>query len=657
MSKRTVVFVLAAAAVVIVFGVVQAQGQAYALDRPTLTATEVEGEIVLSWTEVEGATRYGLWVKDCENRWERIGDGDWETTEAVHRDPVDGRTYKYTVQALNDRGEESDWASRREDRYLWVRETVNPIPFPQFEIVPQADHIRLQFAAVEEAVGYQGRVWYAGAGDRWLALPEPDLESRTFSWFEVEAGVEYFFMVRSYSENMCGYSDWTGYQMHTFAGDVPTPVAGTPVPTTTDSLDPGGNGNGGNGNGGDGDGGDGDGVTGAADTATPTATGTATSTPTATGTPTPRPLPGRVSFTGKDSTHNSVTVYWNAPDPTAVEYVLRGSLHGGSYETIYIGSGTQYTWSGRDANTRYQFAIYGRNSPAFPDWGPWSYTISAWTKVAPDALATSVPGQPQSLTASNVANGVKLSWSHHSQTNTGSNWDEGAITEHEISRRRGSDRWQVIVASGRRTSYTDKNVYAGNTYTYRVRARNRHGYSSPATVVLTFVPGTPEPTPVPEPTAEPDCSEIMWSGKSRDANQCTADEQWCAAQAGVARCGHVPDICLKPDGTEFDRCTSGGATCSNPQWDALCRCGTTECEGGFCGEVTLHSLESATHLLLHEKMAFDEVVGVLHGVDWMEFQQAYARLMYDHPYYVLNERHILSKNHARHEHHARHERK
>ena len=474
MSKRTVVFVLAAAAVVIVFGVVQAQGQAYALDRPTLTATEVEGEIVLSWTEVEGATRYGLWVKDCENRWERIGDGDWETTEAVHRDPVDGRTYKYTVQALNDRGEESDWASRREDRYLWVRETVNPIPFPQFEIVPQADHIRLQFAAVEEAAGYQGRVWYAGAGDRWLALPEPDLESRTFSWFEVEAGVEYFFMMRSYSENRCGYSDWSGYQVHTFAGGGAT-------------------------------GGDGGGASGAANTATPTPT------PTPTATATPRPLPGQIRWNDASSTHNSVSLSWQAPDPPASRYRLHLS---GSDSALYEGTATSFTHTGLEDNREYRYEVRGQNGGADRDWGPWSYIKTVWTKVEPAELGAYVPGAPATLEARNdPAVGIRLRWRLNARAQPGD--CACPVDGHQILRRISGpgQQFQVIAAIGTERNYQDSSASPGVQYTYQVRARNRHGLSDASrSASAAYVPPTATPTPRPRP------GQISWNDASSTHN-------------------------------------------------------------------------------------------------------------------------------------------
>ena len=68
--------------------------------------------------------------------------------------------------------------------------------------------------------------------------------------------------------------------------------------------------------------------------------------------------------------------------------------------------------------------------------------------------------------------------------------------------------------------------------------------------------------------------------------------------------------------------------------------------------MALRSLKPATHHRLHEMMPFDEVVGLLHGVDWMETQatrKEYAMLLSVHPYYALNDPYALLEHHAQHE--------
>ncbi|MXY95307.1 MAG: hypothetical protein F4Y42_17835 [Caldilineaceae bacterium SB0664_bin_27] len=67
--------------------------------------------------------------------------------------------------------------------------------------------------------------------------------------------------------------------------------------------------------------------------------------------------------------------------------------------------------------------------------------------------------------------------------------------------------------------------------------------------------------------------------------------------------------------------------------------------------MNLASVNMPLHLLLHEMMEYDEVMGVLRGIELIEAQAENARRLRTHPYYVLNERHILSEHHAQHEHH------
>ena len=354
MSKRTVILVMAAVMVLIVFGVVRAQEQEYTLDTPELIATEIDGEVVLNWTEVEGATRYDLQVWDCVNEWRPISENELRTTQAVHTDPADEITYMYTVQALNDQGEESDWAAilkYENDEYEFVRETVNPIPSPDFDIVAQDDHIQLQYANVEKAVGYQARVWYEGAGDDWLWLSEAnlDLDSRTFSYTDVQPGVTYFFVMRSYSEDKCGYSDWSAYQAHTFAGTgggtgggtgSPDGVEATATPTATPNT-----------------GGPGPGP-GPANTATPTPTATPSATPTETlierptftgvivGTPTPTPSATPVRPT--------LTLLFGTETVTYLGWEGSGLLGVSGYDLQYKTTGTWITLaSNLDANRYY----------------------------------------------------------------------------------------------------------------------------------------------------------------------------------------------------------------------------------------------------------------------------------------------------------------
>ncbi|MDE0142928.1 MAG: fibronectin type III domain-containing protein [Caldilineaceae bacterium] len=684
MSKSTIVLVLVAAAVLILFGVVRAQGQTYALDTPTLTATEIDGKIVLSWFEVEGATRYDLQVWDCVNKWQRLGEDDWQTTLAAHIDPADGITYLYTMQALNDRGEESDWAaiSKSENgAYDFVRETVNPIPSPVFEVVAQADHIQLHFSNVEEAVGYQARVWYPGAGNRWLWLPEEnlDLDNRTFSYSDVQPGVDYFFVMRSYSEDKCGFSDWSTYELHTFAGSGTGGITGGG--TTDGGTTDGGTGNPSGPGGGEATatatatpntGGPGPSVPdpggpgpGTANTATHTPTATATSTGTSTGTPTAtataRSVPGSVSLSvasnqNLSATSSQVQISWNHANPSADCYEVAKyyiAIESAGHRRIDTrgdtsGCTNSHSFTGKPGSMHH-IRVRGKSgNPAV--YGSWSSQLS----IRLAAHAGSRPNAPTGVTAANVSNGVQVSWTVD-PSKTGNRIDEGDVFEHQIARKTSqAGNWSVIGTAGRSGPYTDRNVSPGGVYFYRVRSRNIHGYSpSGFSGAHTYPPPTATPTPETEPETEPTATATRDPASDECISACTHSVRFAPCSERTQLQIDCQCACGQTDPCANVNCPAD--PCNDPCNQQQSDCGCTGCgDTCFCGYIHLDGVSTPLHLFLHEMMPYDDVYGVLFGIKWMETQEKNKRVLRTHPYYVLNERHILSEHHAQHaqnEHH------
>ena len=428
-------------------------------------------------------------------------------------------------------------------------------------------------------------------------------------------------------------------------------------------------------------------------TATATATDSDVAPPgsTPTGTPTPRPRPGRVSFTGADSTHNSITVYWSVPDPPASEYVLRGGRDNNVKQNIYSGSATSFTWTGLDANTKHYFSVYGNNGPGSSS-GPFGYVKLVWTKVDPDDLADYVPGAPTGLTAANTEDGVKLTWDNPTCSPPGrvcNNVDLGDVYEHQIDRRRGSNnRWQAIGQSGPAGRYTDTSARLGTTYTYRVRARNRHGLSNAATITLTYTlvpppakPGAPtvvnvgisgnqvqwanpndssitsfivlrrrvEPGAVFTSLAERAPSGfnyiyndtgvtcgVEYAYRIQARNEGGLSPQSSSTRAPVIPCPTptpTPDPCAGVCVSKNVRCERFDYDCTAQE--SACGCDCSQCL--FCGTVFLGGFGGPIHHRLHDMMPFDEVVAILHGVEWMENQELSARMMLTHPYYTLHE--------------------
>lgn len=475
------------------------------MTRPVLTATRGDSTILLEWDEVDGAASYDLWAWDCVNLWVRLSDS--ARSPHVHRNPVDRRRYRYTVRARHDDGY-SDWARR-------VSQTVNPIATPRFRVATGHDFVRLTVLEVENAVGYEVKTWWPGAGDTWIRLPEPNVDSRRLTHSDLQPGVTYYYVVRAYTDNKCGYSDWTEYFSYTTpAGLTPpdlTPAPTTaPTPTDTPASVPGGGGSTGATGGGP--------VLRPDPTATHTATPTPTITSTPTATPTPRPRPGRIDLTHADSTHNSITVYWSVPDPPALEYIIRAGRDNDVKETIYTGSATSYTWTGLDANTTYKFSAFGSNGPALSDRGPFSYVLTKATKVEPNDVNDYVPGAPTGLIADNQADGVRLSWSGSTRSHPADCYCPHF--EFQIFRRFHSPsgltyRFHHIGTTFTRTWYLDSSARDDVTYVYHVKAVNKHGSSEPSNEVrIEHFPPPPTPTPEPNFPAAPSGLGLSIAGET-----------------------------------------------------------------------------------------------------------------------------------------------
>ena len=77
---------------------------------PVLTAAVKKNAVALSWTAVQDATRYELWVWDSVNNWMQIGGNNLTGTTCTHTDVTAGTTYCYTLLAVNAAGEAIDWS-------------------------------------------------------------------------------------------------------------------------------------------------------------------------------------------------------------------------------------------------------------------------------------------------------------------------------------------------------------------------------------------------------------------------------------------------------------------------------------------------------------------------------------------------------------------
>ena len=88
----------------------QQSSTASTLSTPTLSAQAGENGVNLSWTSVQGATRYQLWAWNSVDDWQEIGGDSLTGATFTHTDATADTTTHYTVRAVNAAGETSAWS-------------------------------------------------------------------------------------------------------------------------------------------------------------------------------------------------------------------------------------------------------------------------------------------------------------------------------------------------------------------------------------------------------------------------------------------------------------------------------------------------------------------------------------------------------------------
>jgi hypothetical protein len=121
-------------------------------------------------------------------------------------------------------------------------------------------------------------------------------------------------------------------------------------------------------------------------------------------------------------------------------------------------------------------------------WGDYSElnTAGATIETAPTQMAT-----PAFVLASSSASAIALSWT--AATGTAAGGSNLAITDYALEWDAGSGAWATHLITSSTTA-TSTGLTGGNTYAYRVAARNKYGsgpYSSEISVLAAEAPDTP----------------------------------------------------------------------------------------------------------------------------------------------------------------------
>ena len=187
------------------------------------------------------------------------------------------------------------------------------------------------------------------------------------------------------------------------------------------------------------------------------------------------------------ASHNSVTLTWDDPgDDSITGYVILRRIPGvdpeGHFDELVADTGTaatSYTDDTVAAETRYTYRIKAINGAGTSERSRWSHI---------DTPAAPVPDKPTGLEATESNGQVVLAWDDP---------DDDSITGYVILRRvrvndQGGDFSVLVANTGSAvTTYTDNEVAASTTYTYRIKAINEHGTSERSRWVHIDTPAAP----------------------------------------------------------------------------------------------------------------------------------------------------------------------
>ena len=209
----------------------QQSSTASTLSTPTLSAQAGENGVNLSWTSVQGATRYQLWAWNSVDDWQEIGGDSLTGATFTHTDATADTTTHYTVRAVNAAGETSAWSD-------YASATVSALSTPTLTAQATENGTELSWTAATGATSYE--LWAWQSVNNWQQIGGDNLTDTTYTHEGAAAGATYYYTVRAV--NAAGEtSAWSQYASLTVPQDQqgPQPAATpTSTPTATHTTQP-----------------------------------------------------------------------------------------------------------------------------------------------------------------------------------------------------------------------------------------------------------------------------------------------------------------------------------------------------------------------------------------------------------------------------------
>jgi len=280
----------------------QQDSTASTLAAPTLSAQAGENGVDLSWTAVQGATRYELWAWTSAGGWQEIGGDSLTATTSTHTSAEEGITYLYTVRAVNADNVTSAWSD-------YASATLPSSSVPSLTAQATGNGMELSWTAVTGAVRYE--LWEWDSVNNWQQIGGDNLTGTTYTRTGGTAGTTYYYTVRAVDAEG-EKSGWSQYvratvpqeeqqgPQHTATPSATPSSTPTATPTATHTLEPSSLRQ------------PDDPKHTATPTATPTSTSTSTPTATSTATSTATATPPAVPLLAAAASQSSVSLSWSS---------------------------------------------------------------------------------------------------------------------------------------------------------------------------------------------------------------------------------------------------------------------------------------------------------------------------------------------------------